>query len=366
MPRIQRTGDTLILRKKEKTQMKTRNPSFYCFLWLRVLGLGVLGMPVPAVAQDRAWLPEPREIAAYTDESGELFGNPHRVFPSPRGGFVLDDWADGSIREFSAAGEMVWRFGRFGSGPGEFARMMDVEFDASGNLIVMDLDQHRVTVVDPSGNLVDTHYVPDAEQVLPRTFHSGHWAVMPRLLSRMDTLWVSRAHAASRFVAQPTALGLTAPHALEGWATNLVDGGAVIHFRWSSQIVVLSHAGSVRTVFDGIEPIPFPDVVVQDVEPPPQSELKITAMRVTRVDPKAVPASMKASVHGSRIYVFFAGSTDNAFRIVDTYSADGTYLGSYLLPHSVRSAVVLRDGQLATLETALIPTVRLWSLDGFS
>lgn len=331
--------------------------------WLRIAGAGVvIAMSVPVTAQERVWLPEPRETAAYSDVSGELFGNPRRIVPSPRGGFLLDDWSDSSVREFSVAGDMMWRFGRRGYGPGEFIRIMDMEFDASGNLMVMDVDQARVTVVDPSGNLVETVRVPDAEQVMPRNFHSGYWSVMPRLPSRGDTLWVSRAHAASRFVARPAALAYGAPLASEGWATSRPDGGAVVYFRWSSKIVVLDPSGRVRTIFDGIEPIPFPEVVEQDVKPPAGSGW--IGARVTKVDPQAVRASVTASVGASLVFVLFAGETDYARRMVDTYQDDGTYLGSYLLPRPVASAAVLRDGQLATLENALIPTVRLWSLEG--
>lgn len=294
------------------------------------------------------------------DLTGDLFGNPHRVIASPRGGFILDDWSEFSVREFSVAGQLEWRFGRRGSGPGEFIRIMDVEFDSDGNLLILDVDQGRVTVISPSGELVETHRALDAEQVLPKAFHPGSWSVMPGLLSRQDTLWVSRTNVASRSVARPASLRYNHAQASEGWATNMVDGGAVVFFRWSSQIVTLGPQGNVRLVFDGIEHISFPDVVEQEVTPPAESGL--LSLRVARIDPKAVTASIAASVHESRIYVLFAGRTDQARQILDSYSMSGDYLGSYLLPHPVVSAAVLRDGQLATLETALIPTVRLWHL----
>jgi len=329
--------------------------------WIQFVWVGAMIIaPTQTVAQDRKWLPEPDEVARYADLTGNLFGNPYTVIASPRGGFVLDDWSDFSVREFSTAGELEWRFGRRGSGPGEFIRIMDMEFDSAGNLLVLDVDQGRVTAVSPSGELVETYQVFDAEQILPSTFHPGSWSVMPRLLSRQDTLRVSRANFASRSVARPTSLRYSHAQASEGWATNLMDGEAVVFFRWSSQIVTLGPQGNVRGVFDGIEPISFPDVVEQEVTPPAESG--ISAMRVVRIDPKAVTASIAASVHESRIYVLFAGRSSQARQIVDSYSMSGDYIGSYLLPHPVVSAAVLFDGQLATLETALIPTVRLWHL----
>ena len=320
----------------------------------------LMGAFSAAVAQERVWLAEPRQLTLIRDTSGDLFGNPHRIFPSPDGGFVLDDWLDMSVRRFSSSGDMIWRFGRRGSGPGEFARLMDVEFDAAGNLMVLDVDLGRVTVVNPDGDLLQTAQMRDGEQLLPRAFAvDGGWAVMPRLQSRADTLWVSRADGASRFVRRPPQLVYTSPVASEGWATN-VDGRAIIWFRWSSQVAVLNESGQVDQVFEGIEPISFPGVVTQDVQVPDGSGW--TPARVTRINPTAVQAAVTASVANSRIYVHFAGATDDAQRIVDTYAMDGEYLGSRLLPHPVRSAVALSDGRLATLETDLIPTVRIWTL----
>ncbi len=319
----------------------------------------LLALCSAAGAQERVWLAEPLEVASFVDASGELFGNPHRIMASPDGGFVLDDWLDMSLRRFSASGDMMWRFGRGGAGPGEFGRMTDVEFDVSGNLMVLDLDLGRVTVVDGDGGLVETVSVRNATQLLPRSFaDDGGWAVMPALRSRADTLWVSRAGGARQSMRRPAQLA-AAPLATEGWATNMTEG-AVMWFRWSSRIAVLDEAGQVARVFDGIEPMPFPSVVTETIVAPAGSSW--TSARVTRVERTATRASVTASVANSRIHVLFAGATDRASRIVDTYAMDGEYLGSHLLPHPVRSAVALSDGRLATLETDLIPTVRLWRL----
>ena len=320
----------------------------------------LLGAVSALVAQDRVWLAEPVQLTSVADPSGELFGNPHHIVPSPNGGYVLDDWLDMSVRRFSATGAMMWQFGRSGSGPGEFARLMDVEFDVSGNLMILDVDLGRATVVDSDGEMVETVPVRDGTQLMPRSFAGdGGWAVIPSLNSRTDTLWVTRKGNARRSVARPPQLVADAL-ATEGWARN-IDGGAVLWFRWSSRIALLDESGRVIRVFDGIEPLSFPRVVTQDVVAPAGTNWN--SARVTRVDPTAVRASVTASVAKSRIYVHFAGTTDDAHRIVDTYAMSGEYLGSYLLPHPVRRAVALSDGRLATLETDLIPTVRTWKLE---
>ena len=50
---------------------------------------------------------------------------------------MLADWGENSVREYSPSGELLWRVGRRGEGPGEFSAIMDLEFDATGNLLVL-------------------------------------------------------------------------------------------------------------------------------------------------------------------------------------------------------------------------------------
>ena len=139
---------------------------------------------------------------------------------SPRGGFVLADFREHSVSEYSPSGELLWRFGRRGEGPGEFSAIVDLEFDASGNLLVLDRAM-RVTVINPSGTLVDTKHTPAGNQILPTGFSSG-WATLA--LDRTETLWGS----ASRRVPMPSGVSFTSSIVGERWAANAPDGEAVV------------------------------------------------------------------------------------------------------------------------------------------
>ena len=337
---------------------------------LAALGLVV---PRPAECQDRRWLGPLEEVRRISDVGGTLLGNPRVIRGSPRGGFALVDWGEMSIREYSPNGELLWSFGGRGDGPGEFPDwIVDLEYDGEGELLVMDMAM-RVTTVDPSGALVATEKVLsrtigglDLEgtfgglklQVLPGGFAPG-WAFMHTSPSENSRhLWSS----GSRRVETPGGVyeGVDGGIVAERWAANAPDGEAVVFHRWSDVMILMAADGSVRSVVRGIEAVEFPDIVhlsgtmegleffgqVQDVE-----------YTAEKVDPKAVEVNLSAAVGEDRIFVLFVANRDHA--IVDTYSRDGEYAGSYRLPDNLRAyeMAVLADSSLAFLDVSFVPTV---------
>jgi hypothetical protein len=280
---------------------------------------------------------------------------------SPRGGFVVADWHDGTLREFSREGEELWRFGRSGEGPGEFLSVIEAEFDTSGNLLVLDRGTGRITTVSPVGELVSSVRFPaEGTQILPEAFDPGGWATLPNL-GRSEVLWASFAktapHRSRRSVTVPSAISFREDIVGERWAANAPDGGAVVFFRWSSQMVFLAADGTVQSVASGVEPISFPQGVA--VERSGQG----WSVSGFRVDPQAVEATRSAAVGDDGVFVLFLGATNEAGRIVDRYSRLGIYEGSYLLPENVRGKKIaaLTDGRFAVLDTDFIPTVWVFS-----
>jgi len=323
-----------------------------------VLGLTLLrGTAVQG--QDRKWLPSLVEEVAIEDRvledrDGLLFGSPAGLRASPRGGFVIFDWGDRSFREYAVSGDLLWKSGRFGEGPGEFSRPLDWEFDAAGNLIVLDVDLIRLTVLGPDGTMLETHRVRDARQVMPTGFNPGGWAVMPH--QGRDSLWVPRG-GTSRSVPSPVVF--VDDLVGEAWAANLKSGGAVVVYRWSSDIVWLRPDGSVRGVTQAVEATPFPELVYVD------ESFRGGRIRGVKVDPQAIALNnSQPAVDFERVFDYSLGGTENSGKIVDTYSvATGEYLGSYRLPHVVNSIAVLEDGRLVTLEVNLVPTLRIWRIE---
>ena len=329
--------------------------------WCTVFGGMTLLSSVAALDAQRRWLPAPLEVAAWEDVEGTLLGaRPMQIERSPRGGLVVTDWGDFSIREVSASGELVWKFGRSGSGPGEFLIFLDLQFDEDGSLRVLDPRNRRITVVGSAGELLATVPVPggDVAALLPPSFDPGRFAVVPHTNKR-DTLWrsFSAAGVRRRTVLMPAQTAFDHDLVGAGGAAEIPGGGAVVYFRWSSQMIILVADGSVGVLADGVEAIPFPEVVAVEASGPGWTAAGF------KVDPKAVRATLGATATASRIYVLYFGSTSHAGRVVDTYSTqDGEYLGSYLFPRGVDAITVLADGRLATLENRLFPTLRLWEL----
>lgn len=265
---------------------------------------------------------------------------------SPRGGFVLADFRERSVSEYSPSGELLWRFGRRGEGPGEFSAIVDLEFDASGNLLVLDRAE-RVTVINPSGTLVDTEHTPAGNQILPTGFSSG-WATLA--LDRTETLWGS----ASRRVPMPSGVSFTSSIVGERWAANAPDGEAVVFHRWSDLMIILASNGSVRSVVRGIETVGFPEplFVSRTVD-------GLGEIRGYKVDPQAVEVTRSVTVGADRVFVLFLGDTEDAGGVVDTYSRGGVYMGSHRIPEDVRAnqLAVLADGRIAFLDNSFIPAV---------
>ena len=254
----------------------------------------------------------------------------------------------------------MWRFGGSGEGPGEFLRVIELEFDAAGNLLVFDLGTGRITTIDSDGGLVGSARFPEeGRQILPETFDPGSWSTLTHT-DRRRTLWSSYAKTdlqPRRTVATPREITFDEDIVGERWATNFADGGVVVYHRWSSRMAFLAADGSVQSVVEGVEPISFPNGIFVEVAGEGFSGSGY------KVDPQATEATRSASAGEDRLLVLFLGATRQAGRIVDTYSRDGVYQGSYLLPEHVRgrSIAALPEGGFAVLDTDFVPTVWIFS-----
>ena len=288
---------------------------------------------------------------------------------SPGGGFAVADWAGLAVRTFSADGEPQWRFGREGAGPGEFLMFSDMEYGVDGELLILDSKNARLTIVNPDGVLKGTVRTPKGRmsQVLPSAA-SGRWLLLPTTNRRTTFgLVVSDGGEATTSVSWPSEMSFSKDLVAEAFAAPTGDGRAVVVFRWASPLIYVEADGSIESVVEGVERIPFPEVVDYPVDTKAAGldRRGITRMQLTKVDPQAVLAVRSVTADRSRVFVLFAGASEYRDRIVDTYRVpDGAYQGSFLLPHAVADIAVLADGRLATLEREFFPTVRLWTLSG--
>ena len=323
----------------------------------------VLWRPPVAEGQERRWLPEPVQSAVFADVDGVLFGSPQQIKATPEGGFVVTDWGDLTLRAFAATGDALWVSGGEGQGPGEFLGFWDLEYDAGGRLLVLDVRNRRVTVLDSAGSVQHTltfFFDERVAQVLPFEWNGGHPVFLAN--DKSDGLWLAMDENGTVQRRGPTlSHSFENPLVSEAWAEPVSGGRAAVVFRWSDQMIFLDSDGRIEKTANGVEPIPFPTIV--SYAPNLQSRGGVKITRVRRVDPAAPIAVRSAAAGLTRLFVLFEGATERSGRIVDTYAlSDGAYMGSYLLPDPVDYITVLVDGRLATLDISFIPTVRLWSL----
>lgn len=304
------------------------------------------------------------QVAVFEDLDGDLFGAPRELLGTPNGGFLVADWGEFTIRAFDAEGRPTWVSGGEGQGPGEFLGFWDVEYDATGELLVLDARTARLTVLDSTGALLGTHSLSRGRpaEVMPSEWVPGTRTVMPA--DKSAGIWYALGEGGRiRGNGPKLPKDFRNPMESEAFATPLADGGAAVVFRWSDWIVFLGPAGEIRRTVNGIEPMPFPSVVTTDMAALTQPIFRGMRGTMTRIDPEAGTAVYSVTADASRLFILFGGKTENAYRIVDTYAvSDGSYQGSYLLPHAVRHIALLADGRLATLEIDFVPTVRIWRI----
>ena len=323
------------------------------------------GIHVQAEGQSRRWLSAPELQASIVDRDGKRFGNPGHMVALPDGGFaVVHDYV--TVHAFDSVGEPAWSYGRSGEGPHETRFIQDIDVSPGGEVFILDRERGRVSVIDGrTGRPIESFWIPagsptsapPAHGILPG-YGEARALVVP--LEGHTTLWVSVSDDGRQLRSEPMPepVSRTCAHhlACEVFTTVTGSRGSAVAFRWSSQLVFLEPDGSARTIVDGVEGIPFPEVkTYEDVGP-----FRAT---VTRVDPQAPTAVIDITANSSHLLVSFAGLTEESRRVVDVYSVvDGSYQGSYLFPEEVGELAILSDGRLATLDVDYYPTVYLWEL----
>ena len=278
------------------------------------------------------------------------------------------DAAENAILSLSSDAVPRWRTGGRGSGPGEFQVVQDFDVTRAGQVLVLDRELARVTVIDAIyGEIVDVLTLPKVEALeLVPTVDSALLALVEYRNatdegSKRPWLAISSTGKHLRTVDLP--VPCINSLVCETAATGAGAGGAVVAFRWSSKLLFLDPDGSVRAETDGIERIAFPKVVSHALDPVAAGIPRFSSIVATRVDPQATQATRQVSADESRTFVLAAGDAEERGRIVDVYAtADAEYLGSYLFPDDISSLAILSDGRMATLNVELFPEITLWEL----
>ncbi len=107
-----------------------------CTLDGRVLmTLGIAGQPAPA-------------------GSGQPFNRPTKVAEEPgtHNLYISDGYGNAKVHKFTPEGKLLYSWGGYGTGPGEFNLVHMVATDPEGLVYVADRENHRVQIFDGEGN----------------------------------------------------------------------------------------------------------------------------------------------------------------------------------------------------------------------
>ena len=307
----------------------------------------------PSPAPARRWLPAPTLVRTIVGPDGDELLKPGSLVATSSGQLALFDFGAMELRAFSLDGHQLWRTGRQGSGPGEFRNAMDVKVRPNGDITVLDMGNRRITALSSTGRL---------KRTIPLSFSSSRFIPLADTtrygLTAEDSgaFWSAvnmHGDVVERGAAPP---GIALQHTLAKEAfTSPVGTGSVVTFRWSNKFAILNATGSIASVVDGIEPLPFPAITSY-----PMKVGKFTG-QVSRVAPRAVRGALSVTSDGQHIFILFAGATDKRGRLIDVYNAaTGTYVGSQLLSTVVSEIVALPNNTFATLRSEPIPSIDIW------
>ena len=245
---------------------------------------------------------------------------------------------------FSSEGDLRWRYGGKGGGPGEFAGVTQIAADDQNRLWVLDPDNVRISILSRDGRLVRAFRPPDVGHV-DRLVPIGRGEAM---LTGMDpTLHViDEEGRLLRTVAHPYAsYGTLHPISAYNRAVHdrAADSTAFFFYYGGGFARTDRTLASVAMLTSYVENIPFPEVTVQRTENADGSVTTSSSVNASRLAVKS------GSADEGVLYLLFQGDTEYGNRLVDRYSiGSGEYLGSWLLPDSAR-AIAVAGELVATL-----------------
>ena len=95
--------------------------------------------------------------AGGSNEEGKYFYQPNDVLVAPNGDIFISQGhsSSGSILKFDKTGKLIKRFGKGGSGPGEFSVPHALAMDSRGRLFVADRANNRIQIFDQDGKFLE-------------------------------------------------------------------------------------------------------------------------------------------------------------------------------------------------------------------
>jgi hypothetical protein len=348
------------------------------FRLVLVLGVVVItGLVVgvflrPPVPDDERWVPIVRSDAAGPRERIQLQLRSARIFipvtMAPRctidasnatpllspvdvrtnaaGDLFVLDWADKSVKEYSATGSFIRKFGYGeGSGPGEFSNPTDFDVDDDGRVWVCDPVAGVIHKFDVDGTLFGS-IRPSFPPYRIALLDHGHFALMGSpigehllallapdgsIVRRMGTLLDRQAM-----------MGI----ALDGKLCGSSEG----------RLAYAGYRAGVIGVFDrALDSLPLFSFTLHHPGIPSVLTRVTGETRSTRVDPESPLASRSISLVHRDAHVLAGSDGERNKSVFDVYDQrTGTYRFSYFMPMDAFAAWVTEDRTYALTDTSVV------------
>lgn len=254
-------------------------------------------------------------------------------------GVTLWDEGRKAVVRISAEGEMLWTFGRDGGGPGEFRTVRGIAHLPGGGVAVVDNVNERLTIIDRDGRLVGETNLSGMAPESVASLYDGGLVVLTRLdepafvVSDENGVVVDSVDFPSRPYRDlsPMARQGRVVGAGAGWVFGFTVGNG--WWRIGEDRAAAGFPYAEHADFPGIETTVGEAVV----------DGRTVTARSTRMT-ESVSTARGFRARGDTLFVHYYGESNARGWLLDLFSlADGSYLGSVLLPRGARSVAIGPD-----------------------
>lgn len=271
-------------------------------------------------------------------EADTLLLNPYWL-STGAGGVTLWDGGRNAVIRVSAEGEVLWTFGREGGGPGEFRTVRGIAQLPGGGAAVVDNVNERLTIIDRDGRLAGETSLSGLAPESVASLRDGSLVVLARaddpafLVADANGVVVDSMGFPSRpyrdlplMARQGRVVG-----AGTGWVFGFTAGNG--WWRMGGDRDAEGFPYAEHADFAGIETTVGPATI---------GGRTVTA-RSTRMT-ESVFTALNFGARGDTVFVHYYGESNARGYLLDLFSlADGSYLGSVLLPAWARSLAIGPD-----------------------
>ncbi|HET7230858.1 MAG TPA: PQQ-binding-like beta-propeller repeat protein [Longimicrobium sp.] len=248
--------------------------------------------------------------------------------------YVYDGGARRLVALSAATGAPVWRFGRQGSGPGEFRGVRDIKRAGDGGVLVLDPRNNRITHLDRGGAVVSRiplDQVGHAEQMAP--LPDGRMVLLTMSPESAFAVVGADGRVQRRFSLPWAGFAKLDPIARQGFVA--ATGGT-----WVYGFSV----GDGWYAFNGDRPAHFVGRYAEHTDFPKMETTTEGDRSITHMEEYNACSGCSLSISGKTLVVHFGGYGNAPKRTLDRFDVStGKYVDSYQLPIEAKAVEATGD-----------------------